>query len=145
MKKIVILSAGPGLPGIVKLYGHSSQWIPNILSEYNCEFIVKNLYLNEKCNINDGDAWIITGSKYSVYEQIDWIKYLVSFVSDLAVKNKPILGICFGQQVIAKAIGGDVIKNPLGWELGSYKINLTKNEMIVKLIQDNKNLKKIRS
>ena len=47
MKKIVILSAGPGLPEIVKLHGHSSQWIPNILSKYNYEFIVKNLYLNE--------------------------------------------------------------------------------------------------
>ena len=41
MKKIVILSAGPGLPEIVNQYGHSSDWIPNILSKHNVEFLVK--------------------------------------------------------------------------------------------------------
>ena len=38
MMKIVILSAGPGLPEIVTKYGHSSDWIPEILSKYNIEF-----------------------------------------------------------------------------------------------------------
>ena len=46
MKKIIILSAGPGLPEIVKLHGHSSDWIPDLLSSDNLEFIIKNVYNN---------------------------------------------------------------------------------------------------
>mgnify|MGYP001412752447 CR=1 FL=1 len=125
MKKIVILSAGPGLPDIVKKYGHSSEWIPEHLNDFNLNYTVKKVYDNDLCTLDDGDAWIITGSKYSVYDNYDWIKELVSFTSDLIKNNKPVLGICFGHQVIAKAIGGEVLKNPLGWELGSYKVSLT--------------------
>ena len=44
MTKIVILSAGPGLPEIVTKYGHSSDWIPEILSNCNIKFIVRNAF-----------------------------------------------------------------------------------------------------
>ena len=125
MKKIVILSAGPGLKEIVDLYGHSSNWIPEILSNPNIEYIVKKVYEMDPCSLNDGDAWIITGSKYSVYEDAPWIKSLLEFTERLIKNKKPILGICFGHQVLAKALGANVIKNPLGWELGSYKLSLT--------------------
>ena len=126
MKKIIILSAGPGLPEIVKLHGHSSEWIPDLLSSYNLDFIIKNVYNKDKCYIDDGDVWIVTGSKYSVYDNIPWINDLVDFVKRLIEHKKPILGICFGHQIIAKSLGADVVKNPLGWELGAYNINLTK-------------------
>ena len=139
MKKVVILSAGPGLPEIVKLYGHSSEWIPDLLSSNNLEFNVKNVYNNDKCSIDDGDVWIITGSKYSVYDNVSWINNLVDFVKVLIKHKKPILGICFGHQVIAKSIGADVIKNPLGWELGSYRINLTDQGLNHKLFSGLKN------
>ena len=125
MKKIVILSAGPGLKEIVDLYGHSSNWIPEILSNPNIEYMVKKVYEMDPCSLNDGDAWIITGSKYSVYEDAPWIKSLLEFTELLIKNKKPILGICFGHQVLAKALGANVIKNPLGWELGSYKLSLT--------------------
>ena len=126
MKKIVILSAGPGLQEIVNIYGHSSEWIPNILSNHNLDYVVKKVYEMDKCNLNDGDAWIITGSKYSVYDNHEWIIKLLNFTEKLIKNNKKILGICFGHQILGKALGANVIKNPLGWELGSYDISLTK-------------------
>ena len=125
MKKIVILSAGPGLDEIVHKYGHSSDWIPTILSDHNFDYSIKKVYQGDSLNIGDGDAWIITGSKYSVYEQVDWIKELIDFTTLLTNKSMPVLGICFGHQIIAKAVGANVIKNPLGWELGSYRLSLS--------------------
>ena len=56
MKKVVILSAGPGLQEIVDSYGHSSQWIPNILSNHKLEHDVKKVYELDDCSIDDGDA-----------------------------------------------------------------------------------------
>ena len=140
MKKVVILSAGPGLKEIVDKYGHSSDWIPNLLTKYNLDFIVKKTYLNDDLSLDDGDLFIITGSKYSVYDENEWISKLLDFVTLLIKNKKPILGICFGHQVIAKCIGADVVKNELGWELGSYNVSLTdegKNNQLFEGFNDN--------
>lgn len=64
------------------------------------------------------DAWIVTGSKFSVYEDIDWIHNLRDFVATIANSARPLVGICFGHQLIAEALGGRVHKNPGGWGLG---------------------------
>ena len=125
MTKVVLLCAGPGLPEVVEEYGHSSKWIPDILQSHNVEFIVRNAYKGDLGDINEADAWIISGSKYSVYDDITWIKDLISFVCNLINNNKSLLGICFGHQLIAECLGAQVKKNPLGWELGSYKISLS--------------------
>ena len=140
MKKIVILSAGPGLPEIVDKYGHSSEWIPNILSNHNIEFIVRNVYQDDFGNINEGDGWIITGSKYSVYDDIPWISKLKKYIHELIDNKKYILGICFGHQILASCLGADVSKNPKGWELGSYKISLNEkglDHLLLKNISQN--------
>jgi len=126
MSRIAILSAGPGLPEIVTKYGHSSNWIPDILSKYNIDFIERKVYNNDLGDIDEADGWIITGSKYSIYEDISWIDDLKLYVSKLIDTNKYILGICFGHQLLAHCLGAKVKKNPLGWELGSYKISLSK-------------------
>ena len=140
MKKIVILSAGPGLPEIVDKYGHSSDWIPNILSNHNIEFIVRNAYQEDFGNVNEGDGWIITGSKYSVYDDIPWIPKLKKYIHELIDNKKYILGICFGHQILASCLGADVSKNPKGWELGSYKISLNEkglDHLLLKNISQN--------
>jgi len=135
-KKIAILSAGPGLPEIVKKFGHSSEWISHILSSYNLSFDIREVYENNFGTYENIDGWIITGSKHSVYDNIDWIKSIQKFLFKLIKMKKPILGICFGHQLLAKVLGGNVMKNPLGWELGSYKVKLTKNGMNSFIFQD---------
>ena len=122
--KIRILSNGPGLKEVVETYGHSSEWIPASISG-NHDYIIDKAYNNEFTDISESDAFIITGSKYSVYDKKTWILQLEQFIKKIIVSNKPILGICFGHQIIAKCLGGVVEKNSLGWELGSYNLKLT--------------------
>lgn len=61
------------------------------------------------------DAWLITGSRHGVYEAHDWIAPLEAFVRDLHGAGVPLVGICFGHQLIAQALGGKVEKSDKGW------------------------------
>lgn len=70
------------------------------------------------------DAYLITGSASGVYDGDPWIDSLKSFVQQLSGRT-PLVGICFGHQVMAEAYGGKVTKSPKGWGAGlhSYDIN----------------------
>lgn len=64
------------------------------------------------------DAWLTTGSKFGVNDGLAWVDELCVFVRRLWTTGKPLVGICFGHQLIAKALGGEVIKSPRGWGVG---------------------------
>ena len=72
-------------------------------------------------NANGIDGAIITGSPASVHDGEDWIARLEELVRDWSAKGIPIYGVCFGHQVIAKALGGAVTNNPDGWVLGTVE------------------------
>ena len=71
------------------------------------------------------DAWISTGSKYSVYEKHAWIDELAAFIRSL---DKPFVGICFGHQMLAHAMGGAVAKAKQGWGAGVLALDILKKE-----------------
>ena len=69
-------------------------------------------------SIDECDGYLITGSKLSVYDAEDWIRKLETYVQLLNEKKKALLGVCFGHQLIAKALGGKSEKASIGWTLG---------------------------
>ncbi|MZR30177.1 type 1 glutamine amidotransferase [Sneathiella litorea] len=64
------------------------------------------------------DAWVITGSKHGVYEDFNWVKPLEAFIRKLIASGQPTVGICFGHQLMAQAMGGRVEKFAGGWSVG---------------------------
>lgn len=70
------------------------------------------------------DAWLITGSRHSVTEETDWMLELERFIRSSVDLHVPLVGICFGHQIIAKAMGGRVVKSDKGWGVGhhDYKV-----------------------
>jgi GMP synthase-like glutamine amidotransferase len=70
-------------------------------------------------SVEDFDGYVITGSPSSVNDREDWIDQLMALIVELDRKRKPTVGCCFGHQAIAKALGGEVVKHPGGWGLGT--------------------------
>ncbi|GCB19429.1 putative glutamine amidotransferase-like protein C13C5.04 [Aspergillus awamori] len=74
----------------------------------------------------DFDAVLLTGSKHDSYKDESWILTLTRFVQDCYhVYQKPVIGICFGHQIIARALGARVGPNVSGWEVAVESVDLT--------------------
>lgn len=69
-------------------------------------------------SIDECDAWMTSGSRASAYEREDWILRLRAFIAELHAARRPHVGICFGHQLTALALGGDVRRAPVGWGVG---------------------------
>ena len=121
--KLLIISAGPGMDEIRDIYGHAIDWISGFLNDKSLDISINHIYKNENFNHSEYDAWIITGSAASVLDDDQWIVDLKNKIQYAYKKFIPLLGICFGHQIISQALGGKVEKNKKGWELGAYKIN----------------------
>ena len=65
----------------------------------------------------DCDGCIIMGSEHSVLDRFDWMLQLEAFVRELAAARRPIVGICFGHQLMASALGGQVSRKD--WVVGA--------------------------
>ncbi len=71
------------------------------------------------------DAYIVTGSPCSANEHAPWIARLSEFLRDAHARKAKLLGICFGHQLIAHALGGRVEPAAAGWQLGLQSIDIT--------------------
>lgn len=73
------------------------------------------------------DGYITTGSRNGAYDDHAWIKALEDFIRQLAERQRPLVGICFGHQVIAQALGGVVEKSKRGWGIGVRRYTLNQD------------------
>jgi GMP synthase-like glutamine amidotransferase len=117
--------------GILKTDAVRPEWVPEF-GEYpdmfaallgredgELEFVTYDVEEGEyPADIDEVDAYLITGSKSSVYDDKPWIRDLEEFVRALHARRKKLVGICFGHQLVAQALGGRTEKSPLGWGVG---------------------------
>lgn len=78
----------------------------------------------DKEQIFNASGVLISGSKYSVNDKLDWIDDAKTLVRELDDRGVPVLGICFGHQLIASALGGQVVRMN-AYEIGPYALQLT--------------------
>lgn len=71
--------------------------------------------------IHAAEGWLISGSRFGAYEDLPWIARLEDFIREAYAADVPIVGICFGHQVVAQALGGRVEKYAGGWAAGRHE------------------------
>lgn len=75
-------------------------------------------------SVADCDAWLVSGSRRSVYEDLDWITDLRRFTERVLVAEVPLVGLCFGHQLIGQVVGSHVGPAAGGWNLGAVRYDL---------------------
>lgn len=74
------------------------------------------------------DAYLCTGSRFSAYDDLHWIASLAGFLRELHRREQPFVGVCFGQQMLARALGGEVAQAARGWGAGVHGMSLRRQE-----------------
>ncbi len=117
--KIGILQCGRAPEELVADYGDYNTMFERLLAHDDFSFdtyaVLDNVMPE---SITAADGWLITGSRFGVYEDHPWIPPLETFLRDAFNAAVPIVGICFGHQILAQALGGKVEKFSGGWSLG---------------------------
>ncbi|KAI3811361.1 hypothetical protein L1987_21082 [Smallanthus sonchifolius] len=73
------------------------------------------------------DGFVVSGSPYDAYGDDNWILELCFLLQTLDSMQKKVLGICFGHQVLCRALGGKIGKSQSGWDIGLRKVNFVKD------------------
>jgi len=95
-----------------------ANWFPAEWTIYDLQ------QLQSPSNLDECEAYIATGSKFSVYDDEPWIHQYADLTRRIHAAQKPYLGACFGHQMMGHALGGRVAKSPTGWGIGVHEFTL---------------------
>ena len=116
---IGILQTGHAVPEMKKITGDYDELFRELLADRGLTFTTWNVVDMEFPGaVTDADGWLITGSKHGVYDDLPFIAPLEAFIREAYAKRIPVVGICFGHQIVAQALGGKVEKFKGGWSVG---------------------------
>lgn len=125
MKKLLILKAGATFETINQQYGDFEDYIVRQIGLPANDVVTVPVYTSNTIpSMEDISAVIITGSHSMVSDKEDWSRYLSYWLRNVCGASVPVLGICFGHQILADAWGGTVDYHPGGREVGTVEIEL---------------------
>lgn len=76
--------------------------------------------------LGDFDGWICSPSRASTYDDLDWLPAVEELIRSIVAEERAFVGICFGHQLTAQALGGRVERSPRGWGVGAHTYDITR-------------------
>ncbi|MBX5483304.1 MAG: glutamine amidotransferase [Myxococcaceae bacterium] len=126
MSRVLLLKCGTANPAVSARLGDYDRWFVQAFGGEGHHFEVWQAWLGEKAPRADSfDAVIATGSPLSVTAFSPWMQDAAGWLLDAAGAGVPVLGVCFGHQLLAHALGAHVARNPNGREIGTITCELT--------------------
>lgn len=123
--KIGILQAGHAAPAVVDAVGDYTAMYSHMLQGHDFTYETWSVVDMEfPASPEDADGWLISGSKHGAYEDHAFIPPLEDLVRRIYALGRPLVGVCFGHQIIAQALGGTVVKWDAGWSVGNHTYDL---------------------
>jgi GMP synthase (glutamine-hydrolysing) len=126
LPRLLLLQAGSTHPDVIRALGDYDAWFAHAFAGGP-----------ERCDVvrpfaddlpSSPDRWggvVITGASASVRDEAPWMRRTADFCLEAAARGIPVLGVCFGHQLLGEALGGRVEKNPRGPERGTIRVRLT--------------------
>ncbi|KAF3776100.1 Gamma-glutamyl peptidase 5 [Nymphaea thermarum] len=126
-RRFAVLKTGNGSEFVQKTYGGFDKMSEKLLADDGEEWVVYSVMDGDFSFENEIDTFagfVITGSPADAHADDDWVLKLCEVLKVLNQKKKKVLGICFGHQVLARALGGKTGRSDVGWELGLKQVHL---------------------
>ncbi len=134
--RIGILQADTVSPALASRHGDYPEMFRRLLVDPQArredlplpEFAVIDAGRSDFPDPSDCDAYLVTGSRHSVYDDVPWIPRLAEFVAAALARRRRVVGICFGHQLIAHFFGGRTSAAANGWGVGVHTAEIVHTE-----------------
>ncbi len=131
MAPILIVKTGTALPAVKTSHGDFEDWFIEGLTQ-PCRVV--NVLAGEPLPRDGYSGVVITGSADMVTERLDWSERTAAWLAEQP-DGLPMLGVCYGHQLLAHAFGGRVADNPNGRQIGTIEVSLNEHAEADPLLQ----------
>ena len=138
MPALYILKTGSTFESIQQSQGDFEDWFQQFMQPKALSIRVIDVTMNQSLpEYADCAGVVITGSPAMVTDKLPWSVALEQWLPGLVEQRIPVLGVCYGHQLMAESLGGEAGNHPQGKEIGTVCIQLTeaaKNDALLQLL-----------